>query len=77
MDPAPSVFIIGQRVLFHSKQGIKHYGVVHWTGRETPYKTFEYPVVGIKTVSVYVHQPILYIHDIVLNIGGGALFVGL
>lgn len=47
-----SVFRVGQRVIFHDKNGDKHYGVVEWTGREGPAKKFDYPVVGIKTVRI-------------------------
>lgn len=45
-----SVFKQGQRVKFYDMDGDTHYGGVHWTGRETSSKKFDYPVVGIKTV---------------------------
>ena len=52
--PNPSVFRVGQRVMWHDKAGGEFYGVVKWTGREYPYqggyKKFEYTIVGIKTV---------------------------
>ena len=48
--PNPSVFQVGQRVMFHDKNGDKFYGVVKWTGRKDRDKKFGYPIVGIKTV---------------------------
>lgn len=49
-EEVPSAFKRGQRVAVYSKEGGKHYGVVHWTGRESFGKKFDYPVVGIKMV---------------------------
>jgi hypothetical protein len=46
-----SEFRRGERVYFHSKHGVKHYGVVRWTGRENRTKKLEHLVVGIQTVS--------------------------
>ena len=34
VDPPPPIFKIGERVAFFNTKGVKHYGVVGWTGRE-------------------------------------------
>ena len=51
VDPAPPLFKNGQRVAFYNNKGVKHYGVVGWTGRETKTRKFPYVIVGITTVS--------------------------
>ena len=50
VDPTPSNFKVGQRVMFFNKKGGIHYGVVRWTGRSARNRTFEYSVVGIECV---------------------------
>ena len=52
VDPAPPLFINGERVTFYNNKGVKHYGVVGWTGRETKTRKFPYVIVGITTVSI-------------------------
>ena len=52
---ASSRFKIGERVEFYSREGVKHYGVVGWTGRETKARKFPYAIVGIITVSSIMH----------------------
>ena len=59
VDPAPPRFVVGQHVMFYDKNGDKHYGTVKWSGRKTRTRSFEYPVVGIKTVS-FVNVQALY-----------------
>ncbi len=44
---------VGDRVLFHSKKGIPHYGSVQWTGKK---EKVPYNLVGIKTVSIIKHS---------------------
>ena len=55
VDLAPSIFKIGERVAFYSTKGVKNYGVVGWTGRETKSRKFPYVIVGIVTVSSIMH----------------------
>ena len=52
VHPGPPIFKIGERVAFHSIKGVKHYGVVGWTGKETKTRKFPYVIVGIITVSL-------------------------
>ena len=51
VDPPPPLHKIGERVAFFNTKGVKHYGVVGWTGRETKARKFPYVVIGIITVS--------------------------
>ncbi len=48
-DSVPFQYQVGDRVLFHNKQGKPHYGSVEWTGRK---KGVPYNLVGIITVSI-------------------------
>ena len=50
--PPSPLHKIGERVAFYNKKGVKHYGVVDWTGRETKTSKFPYVVIGIITVSI-------------------------
>lgn len=61
VDPvkAPSRFQRGQRVVFYDTKGCKHCGTVRWTGREGQTRKFEYSVVGIQTVSLYLSAGII------------------
>lgn len=47
----PSLYVpqhyIDQRVTFSDKQGVTHYGTIHWIGKEGSSKQY---MVGIKTV---------------------------
>ena len=40
VHPGPPIFKIGERVAFYSIKGVKHYGVVGWTGKETKQENF-------------------------------------
>ena len=52
VHPTSPRFVVGQRVMFYNKNGVKHYGTVRWTGRKTVARSFAYTVIGIQTVSV-------------------------
>ena len=52
VDPVHYRFKKGQRVMFYDNKGEKHYGTVGWTGNSTRTRTFDYILVGIRTVSV-------------------------
>ena len=49
VDSPQCQYQVGDRVLFHNKQGKPHYGSVEWTGRK---EGVPYNIVGIKTVSI-------------------------
>ena len=58
VDLPPPIFKIGERVAFYNSKGVKHYGVVGWTGRETKARKFPYVIIGIMTVSSIMHNVI-------------------
>ncbi len=53
MVSPPYLCQVGDRVVFHNKQGIPHYGSVQWIGEK---EKVPYNLVGIKTVSIIKHS---------------------
>ncbi len=53
MDSSQSRYQVGDRVLFHSKEGKPHHGSVQWIGTK---EGVPYSLVGIKTVSILVTE---------------------